>query len=172
MRRTCTESVERARGVPTACGQDEGSLAAGGGAAWPAASSAIAHRRGPLPAAPMPRTPPQHAPHRYAPWVTRSASWLGRSSRARCAGRRAKGHRHRAGTPRIVRLGPSSVKGTPRSFLTASQKRSSGPTLERRSLCRPSGPDGEGQARGQARTRAANLPTGTYWDGRSCNRRL
>jgi hypothetical protein len=24
-------------------------------------------------------------------------------------------------------------------------------------LCRPSGPDGEGQARGQARTRAANL---------------
>ena len=35
-------------------------------------------------------------------------------------------------TPRIVRIGPSSVKGTRRSFLTASQKRSSGPTLERR----------------------------------------
>jgi hypothetical protein len=52
---------------------------------------------------------------------------------------------------RIVQVGPSSVKGTPRSFLTASQKGSSGPTLERRSLCRPSGPDGEGQARGQAR---------------------
>ena len=66
-------------------------------------------------------------------------------------------HRHRAGTPRIVRAGPSSVKGTPRSFLTASQKRSSGPALERRSLCQPSGPDGEGQARGQARMRAANL---------------
>ena len=48
-------------------------------------------------------------------------------------------------------LGPSSVKGTRRSFLTASQKRSSGPTLERRNLCQPSGPDGEGQARGQAR---------------------
>ena len=36
-----------------------------------------------------------------------------------------------AGTPRIVRVGSSSVKGTRRSFLTASQKRSSGPTLER-----------------------------------------
>jgi hypothetical protein len=56
-----------------------------------------------------------------------------------------------AGTPRIVQVGPSSVKGTPRSFLTASQKVSSGPTLERRSLYRPSGPDGKGQARGQAR---------------------
>jgi hypothetical protein len=55
-----------------------------------------------------------------------------------------------AGTPRIVRGGPSSVKGTRRSFLTASQKRSPGPALERRSLYRPSGPDGKGQAKGQA----------------------
>ena len=52
------------------------------GAAWPASSSAIAHRRGPLPAAPIPRTPPQHAPRRNAPWVTRSANWPGRASRA------------------------------------------------------------------------------------------
>ena len=74
-----------------------------------------------------------------------------RHARAECADRRAKGHSHRAGTPRIFQVGPSSVKGTPRSFLTASQKGSSGPTLERRSLCRPSGPDGEGQAKGQAR---------------------
>jgi hypothetical protein len=37
--------------------------------------------------------------------------------------------RQRAGTPRIVRAGPSSVKGTRRSFLTASQKRSLGPPL-------------------------------------------
>ena len=81
----------------------------------------------------------------------RSASWPGRSSRVRCADCRTKGHSHGAGTPRIVRAGPSSVKGTPRSFLTAPQKGSSGPTLERRSLCQPSGPDGEGQARGQAR---------------------
>jgi hypothetical protein len=43
-----------------------------------------------------------------------------------------KRHSLRAGTPRTVRAGPSSVKGTRRSFLTASQNRSSGPTLERR----------------------------------------
>ena len=38
---------------------------------------------------------PQHASRRNAPWVTRA---------------------------RIARAGPSSVKGTPRSFLTAPQK--------------------------------------------------
>jgi hypothetical protein len=59
---------------------------------------------------------------------------LARHARAEFADRRAKGHSHRDGTPRIVQVGPSSVKGTPRSFLTASQKGSSGPTLERRSL--------------------------------------
>ena len=75
----------------------------------------------------------------------------GRHGRAECADRRAKGDSHRDGTPRIVQVGPSSVKGTRRSFLIASQKGSSGTALERRSLCRPSGPDGEGQARGQAR---------------------
>jgi hypothetical protein len=58
------------------------------------------------------------------------------------------------------RIGPSSVKGTTRSFLTASQKGSSGPTLERRSLCRPSGPDGKGQARGQARYTRDEPPQG------------
>ena len=30
-------------------------------------------------------------------------------------------------------------------------------------LCQPSGPDGEGQARGQARKRAANLPSAARW---------
>jgi len=39
--------------------------------------------------------------------------------------------------PLSVRGCPSTVKGTRRSFLTASQKWSSGPTLERRSLCTP-----------------------------------
>ena len=97
---------------------------------------------------------PRHRPQ-WVPAVTPRcrATQAGpcRHARAGCADHRAKGHSHRAGTPRIVQVGPSSVKGTPRSFLTASQKGSSGPTLERRSLCRPSGPDGEGQARGQAR---------------------
>jgi hypothetical protein len=41
--------------------------------------------------------------------------------------------------PLSVRGYPSTVKGTRRSFLTASQKPSSGPALERRSLCTPSG---------------------------------
>jgi hypothetical protein len=82
----------------------------------------------------------------------------GRRPRARSTGCRAKGHMNRAGTPRIVRDGPSSVKGTRRSFLTAEQKGSPGPTLERRSLCRPSGPDGAGQAGGQARQARGEPP--------------
>jgi len=40
----------------TAAAGVAGSLAVGGGAAWPAAFSARAHRRGPLPTAPLPRT--------------------------------------------------------------------------------------------------------------------
>ena len=44
---------------------------------------------------------------------------------------RRKGHRHGDGTPRIVRAAPSTRKGTQRSFLTAPQKGSSGPTLAR-----------------------------------------
>ncbi len=92
MRKTSTESVNERGSAALERPKMLGTLAAGGGAAWPAASSAIAHRRGPLPAAPMPRTPPQHAPRRNAPWVTRSASWPGQSSRTRRADRRAKGH--------------------------------------------------------------------------------
>jgi hypothetical protein len=122
----------------------------------------LAHRRGPLPAAPMPRTRPQPAPRRNAPWVTRSASWPGGSSRARCAGRRMKGHRRRAGTPRIVRVGPSSVKGTRRSFLTAPQKRSSGSALEHWRPLPTLGPDGEGpgQRPGPRGARRTSRPTG------------
>jgi hypothetical protein len=67
------------------------------------------------------------------------ASWPGRRSDAVRADSHEKDHRRWAGTPHIVRRGPSSVKGTRRSFLTAPQKGSSGPTLECRSLCRPSG---------------------------------
>ena len=98
----------------------------------------------------LPRHRPQPVPA-VTPRCRATRAGPGRHARAECADRRAKGHSHRDGTPRIVQVGPSSVKGTRRSFLTASQKGSSGPTLERRSLCRPSGPDGKGQARGQAR---------------------
>ena len=69
------------------------------------------------------------------------------------ADRRMKVTATGTGTPRIVQVGPSSVKGTPKILSNRFEIGSSGPTLERRSrsLCRPSGPDGEGQARGQAR---------------------
>ena len=115
MRETSTESVTERGVLRHGDGGWWGALAAGAGS-LAASSCAIAHRRGPLPAAPMPRIRPQPAPRRNAPWVTRSASWPGRSSRAKCAKRRMKGHSHGDGTPRIVRAGPSSVKGTRRSF--------------------------------------------------------
>ena len=105
----------------------------------------------------LPRHRPQPVPA-VTPRCRATRAGPGRHARAECAVRRAKGHSHRAGMPRIIQVGPSSVKGTRRSFLTASQKGSSGPTLERRSLCRPSGPDGEGQARGQARNARGEPP--------------
>ncbi len=46
---------------------------------------------------------------------------------------------------------PLQRQGHPRSFLAAPQKRSWDPPLSTGDLCRPGGPDGEGQARGQAR---------------------
>ena len=73
-------SVERAGGVPRRSGQGGGESRRRWRAAWPAASSAEAHRRGPLPAAPLPA--PRRSTH---PVVTRrgparSASWPGWSS--------------------------------------------------------------------------------------------
>jgi hypothetical protein len=105
----------------------------------------------------FPGTGRSRSPRRNAP-MPRPTSRT-RPSRSRQVTRSPyEDHSHRAGTPRIVQVGPSCVKGTPRSFLTASQKGSSGPTLECRSLCRPSGPDGEGQARGQARSARGEPP--------------
>ena len=108
-----------------------------------------------------PRTaPPVTDRLRSPPYPTAApASTAARPSALRQM-RRSPGrcHSHRAGAPRIIRVGPSSVKGTRRSFPTASQKRSSGPTLERWSLYRPRGPDGEGQARGQARSTRGEPP--------------
>ncbi len=53
--------------------------------------------------------------------------------------RRWKGHSDGSGTPRIVRAAPSTCKGTRRSFLTAPQKGSSGPTLARGASSDPAG---------------------------------
>ena len=112
----------------------------------------------------LPRHRPQPVPA-VTPRCRATRAGPGRPARAECADRRTKGHSHQDGTPRIVQVGPSSVKGAPRSVLTASQKGSSGPTLERRS--RPSGPNGEGQARGQARNARSEPPQrGTYRDAR------
>ena len=155
-RGTCTESVNKLGSEATGRQRVLGILAAGGWAGWPTPSCAGAHRS--RAAARRADAPHLAAAH---PAVTR------RGSRAReLAGpvvsrqvRQSPDERsqRRTGTPRIVRSGPSSVKGTPRSFLTASQKRSWGPTLERRSLCQPSGPDSEGQAKGQARSARRTL---------------
>ena len=67
-------------------------------------------------------------------------------------------HSHRPGTPRIIQVGPFSVKGAPRSFLTASQKGSSGPALERRSLMGdPAGLTARARPEARPEARAANL---------------
>jgi hypothetical protein len=42
---------------------------------------------------------------------TPESNLIGRWIEAKCADRRAKGHRHRAGTPHIVRIGPANVNG-------------------------------------------------------------
>ncbi len=56
------------------------------------------------------------------------------------------------GRPRIIRAGPSSVKGTRRLFLKPLRRNDlQDPPLSAGDLCQPSGPDGEGQAEGQAR---------------------
>jgi len=108
----------------------------------PTGAAAAAHD---CPATGRSRSRPQRPP------MPRDASWSRPSASRHVCQSPCESHRARDGTPRIVRVGPSNVKGTRRSFLTASQKLSSGPTLERWSLCRPSGPDGEDQAGGQAR---------------------
>jgi hypothetical protein len=123
-----------------------GSLAAGGGAAWPASSCAMARRRGPLPAAPLPRTPPQRTPRRNAPCMTTLDELAGpvvtrqmrqspgerlqQSDRnaAHCTGRPL----HPQGHPKI--LSNRSAESIFRTHPCA------------RNHYRPCGPDGEGQA--------------------------
>ena len=144
----------KAAGWPVTSGKGRRGSRRCGGGSFRRALRAEALRRDELPRTAAP-APAAAGPRRHAPMPHHTSR--ARPSRADCAHRRAKGHSHRAGTPRIIRVGPSSVKGTRRSFLTASQKRFSGPALERRSLCRPSGPDGEGQARGQARNARGGL---------------
>jgi hypothetical protein len=113
--------------------------------------------------------PAAAGPRRHAP-MPRHTSRTRPSRSHRVRRSPCEGHRHRDGTPRIVRVGPSSVKGTPRSFLPASQKGSSGPTLERRSLCRPSGPDADGWSFPSQAYRSAGSPRMYLASGRRCRR--
>ena len=83
---------------------------------------------------------------RNAPWVMRSASWPGRSSRTGCADRRMKGHS--AGPERRALSGSAPPASTVlRIPLRGTRLRRA---VDPGDLGRPSGPDGEGQARGQA----------------------
>ena len=70
---------------------------------------------------------------------------------------RRKGHQHEDGTPRIVRAAPSTRKGTRRSFLTAPQKGSSGPTLARGASSDPAGLTARARPKARPDRRTANL---------------
>jgi hypothetical protein len=66
-------------------------------------------------------------------------------------------HSHRPGTPRIIQVGPFSVKGTRRSLLTASQKGSSGPPLSAGAFADPAGLTARARPEARPEARAANL---------------
>jgi hypothetical protein len=120
------------------------------------ASSAEAHRRGPLPAAPLPRARRSRAPPLRTVGRAFRASCPGR--RATCADRPAKGHSHRAGTPRIVRLGPSSLNGAPRPRCARTRLRRA---VDPGDLCRPAGLTARARPQARPEARAANLAPDT-----------
>jgi hypothetical protein len=105
----------------------------------------------PLPAAPTPRTWPQHTPPSRA--VGHALRELAGPVVMRQMRRSPDERSQRRGrNARIVRAGSSIVKGTRRSFLKPLRRNDlQDPPLSAGDLCQPSGPDGEGQARGQAR---------------------
>jgi hypothetical protein len=71
--------------------------------------------------------------------VPRLQTPSGRPTSRQAFCRRATSHIAGTGMPRIVRAAPSTRKGTRRSFLTAPQKGSSGPTLARGASGNPAG---------------------------------
>jgi hypothetical protein len=100
------------------------------------------HRPQPVPAV----TVPVPRPHEQDQAVTLAPGAPDRRVKVTVTGRNAA---HCPGRPLRSQEHPKIL--SKRSAKTASQKASSGPTLARGDLCRPGGPDGEGQARGQAR---------------------
>jgi hypothetical protein len=106
----------------------------------------------------LPRTasPPPAAtgPHRNAPGVARREPVRpsGIAPGMPRAGRKARPGRNATHCPgRSLPRQGRACGASPRRWAQA-------PTLDPGDLYRPSGPDGEGQAEGPARTRAANLP--------------
>src|SRR5579859_8207438 len=90
-----------------------------------------------------------------------SVSWPGRSSHARYAGQRAEGQLTEPERRALSELAPpaSTVLHIP---LRGTRLRCA---VDPGDLRQPSGPDGEGQAEGQARSaRTANLRSGRHWD--------
>jgi hypothetical protein len=143
-------SVERAGVSRQGDERVMGSLAAGGGAAWPASSCAKAHRRGPLPAAPLPRTPPQRTLRRNAPCMTTPCELAGPVvTRQVC---RSPDERSQPPGPERRALSGAAPPVSRALPPVASPRRwAQAPTLDTGDLCRPSEPGGEGQARGPAR---------------------
>ena len=86
------------------------------------------------------RSPPYPAAAPASTTTKPSASRWIRQSPEEC-------HRHGSGTPRIVRVSSSSLNGAshPRCARTRLRR-----AVDPGDLCQPSGPDGEGQAEGQA----------------------
>ena len=134
-----------------------GTLAAGGGAAWPAPSCAGAHRS--RAAAPPRRCPApgRSTPRRNAPLVRRAASWpadrlaLGAPVAGRvCVTAPGRNAAHCPGWP-------LQRQGHQRSFLTASQKRSLDPTLDPGASTSPAGLTARARPEARPEARAANL---------------
>jgi len=74
-------------------------------------------------------------------------------------------HSGGGGTPRIVRAAPSTRKGTRRSFQTAPQKGSSGPTLARGASSDPAGLTARARPKARPGMRAANLRDLGFYKG-------
>jgi hypothetical protein len=101
---------------------------------------------------------PRRAPHRNGPSMCHGASWPNRSSCARRTSRRAKGPQAQDPERRTLSgLAPPASRAPEDRFRPLRRNDLRDPPLSAGDLCQPSGPDGKGQAEGQARRRAANL---------------
>ena len=108
------------------------------------------------------RCPPRRCPapgrstsHRNAPWVTRSASWPGRSSRVRCADRRMKGHSAGPERRAVSGLAPPASRALP--TVASPRRRAQAPALDPGVSASPAGLTARARPEARPDTRAANL---------------